>query len=401
MLSQSTPHILILPSFYPTAHEPFYGIFFQEQAQMLQQAGLTMGVIYPHIKALKDFSLALLGQHYFQITYQQEMAIPTLRLQGWNLSPGYLKGAIYLWRKTALKLFKKYCNLYGKPDLIHVQSTLWAGAGALEIFERYAVPYLITEHRDNFLHPSLFGHSCNPVWLKELIANIFQQAVKLTAVSAALKTGMHSYLADQSKEIAILPNFIDTAFFTPLVQQKKSANFTFIAIANLVPSKNIALLIEAFYLLYQTDATIQLKIVGKGPLDQSLKKLVQERSLTHCIYFTGQLNRLQIKEALALSHVFVLPSLYETFGVAFVEALSMGLPLIGTRCGGPEEIISNSTGLFAENEVLSLKETMQLMKANYATYSADLLHREAVERFGKQTLISKWLTIYQETACSQ
>jgi glycosyltransferase involved in cell wall biosynthesis len=103
-----------------------------------------------------------------------------------------------------------------------------------------------------------------------------------------------------------------------------------------------------------------------------------------------------VREAYAQAHAFVLPSLYETFGVVFIEALAMGLPLIGTACGGPEEIITPENGLLIpKNDANKLQEAMARIMTDYPLYSSRTLRQDAIRRFGKETITNQLIESYR------
>ena len=207
----SLPHILLLPSFYPVAEESLYGIFFQEQAHLLKNAGIQIGVIYPEIRELKAFTPRLFLKNHFQFSHVIEKELPIMRKHGWNLSPGFLRGTMKLWVRSSITLYKKYVAEYGKPDIIYAQSALWAGVAAQAISEKFNLPYVVVEHRDNFLHEHLFDNGIHQKWLTKVLNVAFAKAKQVVAVSTALKKGMARYI--QNSEILVIPNFMDTTSF--------------------------------------------------------------------------------------------------------------------------------------------------------------------------------------------
>src|SRR6188768_3953088 len=132
-------HVLFIPSFYPHAESPIYGSFFQEQAAMLQQAGVKVGVIYPEIRPLKGMSPSLLLKNHFQTVSNVENGIPTVRMHGWNLFPKCLRGTQWQWKKAVYRLYEQYVKDFGTPQLIHAQSALWGGVAANYLSERFSI----------------------------------------------------------------------------------------------------------------------------------------------------------------------------------------------------------------------------------------------------------------------
>ena len=115
-------------------------------------------------------------------------------------------------------------------------------------------------------------------------------------------------------------------------------------------------------------------------------QLAGRLEIANHVEFLGELSRAAVKEAYGKAHAFVLPSLYETFGVVLIEALSMGLPLISTACGGPQDIVTQENGLLVPpNDPELLHKAMKQLMKNYHLYSPHALRQDAIMRFGKGT----------------
>jgi len=84
----------------------------------------------------------------------------------------------------------------------------------------------------------------------------------------------------------------------------------------------------------------KLVIVGAGKERRRLCDLAGEG-----VEFTGALSRSETRRQMWSANALVLPSEFETFGVVLIEALATGIPVIATRCGGPEEIVTPAEGV--------------------------------------------------------
>ena len=95
----------------------------------------------------------------------------------------------------------------------------------------------------------------------------------------------------------------------------------------------------------------------------------------------------------------VLPSLYETFGVTLIEAMASGLPVIATRCGGPEELVNKDTGILVEpDNCNALISAINYMIDNLQDYSPELISRYARERFSYKSVGRQFDKVYH-TVC--
>jgi glycosyltransferase involved in cell wall biosynthesis len=114
------------------------------------------------------------------------------------------------------------------------------------------------------------------------------------------------------------------------------------------PKKGLSVLLQAMAALKEGgNDCFQLLIVGEGPSRQSLELLSRQLGLSSCTVFAG--TRRDIPRVLPLLDLFVLPSLYEGFGIAILEAMAAGKPVVATRVGGiPEFVVHGQTGLLVE-----------------------------------------------------
>jgi len=88
----------------------------------------------------------------------------------------------------------------------------------------------------------------------------------------------------------------------------------------------------------------QVLIVGEGPAEKTLRALSEQLGIGSRVVFAGM--RRDIPQLLALMDIFVLPSLYEGFGIAILEAMATGKPVVASTVGGiPEFVVSGESGL--------------------------------------------------------
>jgi len=115
------------------------------------------------------------------------------------------------------------------------------------------------------------------------------------------------------------------------------------------PKKGLHVLLRAMATLNRggNDPRCQLLIVGEGPAREPLEALSCQLGLSDCTVFAGA--RRDIPRILPLLDLFVLPSLYEGFGIAILEAMAAGKPVVATAVGGiPEFVVPGETGLLVE-----------------------------------------------------
>ncbi len=127
---------------------------------------------------------------------------------------------------------------------------------------------------------------------------------------------------------------------------------TIIAVGRLIDKKGFADLIQACRLLVERGKSFRCQIFGEGPLEERLRRQIEELKLQNCVELPGPKPQHEIKKYLAAGTVFVLPSVIDPEGgrdnlpTVIMEAMATGLPVVSTGIGGiPEMVIDNETGL--------------------------------------------------------
>lgn len=386
----NTPmHILIIPSWYPLFKGDVGGSFFREQAIALKKAGYAVGVIYPQIRSLKNIKSIL--QKPYGLMIENDEGVNTCRWYTANYFPknkNYNKGH---WVKVALKLFNAYLERFGKPDIIHVHSMLYAGFAAQVIQKKYGIPYVITEHSSAFAR-NLIGND-----VLDSLKPVVENAQECIAVSRKFSEYLETKFSHRVWHY--IPNIVNDDFFTPVYvrSNENTSKIRIISICNLNKNKNTALLIRAFSQLLEQLSDLELVIGGDGPERAALENLVKKLKIDHAVRFLGNLTRNQVKDEIQKSSLFVVSSHYETFGVVAIEALALGKPVVSTRCGGPESIINTDVGVLVENNsVPDLVGGIFYVCTRLEQYDADLVKKYCLENFSEKAVLSRLTKIYHE-----
>lgn len=381
-------HILIIPSGYPTEDAPLRSTFFKEQAVALKEDGNKVGVIYSETRRITGVNLNTLKKNHFQIKEHVEEDVNTIRLHGWNILMMRNSLGINLWIKQSLILFNKYIKTYGKPDIIHVHCGLYGGIVAKLIKEKHNIPYVITEHSSIVMNHLLDDYH------KKLLKEAYNNSDKLISVGGKLKEAMEVYT---NKKIVVIPNIVDTSVFK-YEANKRDLIFKFVSVSMLKPDKNIELLLKAFENTFKNREEIGLMVIGDGPERSKLEELAEELGIKKQVEFLGAVDRRNLPQYLQKASAFALPSNYETFGVAYIEALACGLPIITTKCGGPEDFYEEKLGyIIPKGDMQALSSAMSDMVINYDRFKKDEISKYIKKKFSKKVIIERIREVYLET----
>jgi glycosyltransferase involved in cell wall biosynthesis len=165
----------------------------------------------------------------------------------------------------------------------------------------------------------------------------------------------------------------------------------------LLKKKGFIYLLEAAQLLNQRGRiSFEVMIGGDGPERNRLKRYVEVLGLSDQCYFLGPMRRSQVRDQMQRCDVFVLPSLQETFGVVLVEAMACGKPVIATRCGGPEFVLTEDTGFLVEvGDTKALAAVMERFITRAVRFNPASIRQSICERFGENTFLEIISDIYK------
>lgn len=176
--------------------------------------------------------------------------------------------------------------------------------------------------------------------------------------------------------ICLMPMMVDNEAFRGAPRAAAPGSpFTFLYVGRLVPVKNVGLLLEAFADAFGDRSDVALRIVGSGELHE---KFVKEFGQRLNVVFAGPKQGEALRSEYASASAFVLPSMFEPWGLVVNEAMSAGLPVIvSDRVGAREDLVDNrNTGLvFTSGDKDALAACMRRLVNDPGLY--ELLSRNA------------------------
>lgn len=124
-------------------------------------------------------------------------------------------------------------------------------------------------------------------------------------------------------------------------KNKISSTIIVLTVARLVVEKGLEYSIMAIkeVLKRKPDLLLKYYIVGEGPLEEGLKKLVNNLKLESIVKYLGSMDQVQVVKEMTMAHIFLLPSIAEALPVVLMEAQAIGLPIIATDVGSVDEVV--------------------------------------------------------------
>lgn len=376
--------VLFIPSWYSTEKNPTNGSFFKEQALALKSAGVNV------ILAYVEISLENISEEDSKVKIYYDNSILVYRIKEKKIRKTGNIGTMLAFKKGIKKIYKKLEeDKRGNFDIIHLHSTPWAGLGAVSISKVSNTPLVITEHSSYFSRYKV--SKIEELFFKYIMKNAFYNI----CVSETLKKYVQKYT---SNNIDIIPNMVNVDEFSIANNEDKTREkkFSFACVCYLNKNKSVDNLIKAFSLEYK-GKDVELVIGGDGPEKSYLENLSKELEIETQVIFKGALSRKDVIKEMQNCNVFVLPSIFETFGVVLIEALACGKPVITTRNGGADGIVNELNGKVVDvGNIELMANAMKVIKDNYEIYNNNLIREDCIKRFSSENVANEIIGVYNK-----
>ena len=393
--------VLIISRGVPTAKAPLNGIFEWDQALALKNANVDVAFLALDFRKITEKRFWGIRRYVREGISVFELSLPT----------GVYRRALGLLQFWCKQMYNRVEKHWGKPDVLH-SHFYFMGAIAAQLPALSGVPLVHTEHSSK-LNKSLDAISSLD---KKLAQKAFAAASVITAVSTAYADRLHHNFGIDAQ---VVPNVLalQHCSVTKEDQLTESPNhrltnqitesphhqadngitpFTWVSVGRLIQPKGFDTLLEAFAQTFKADANQQLQIVGDGPYRGALQTKIEQLHLTDKVKLLGAMPRNKVQECLANAHAFVLLSQSETFGVSYIEAMALGLPVVATCCGGPSDFVNATNGcLVPVGDAAKAADAMCKIKAQYATYQPQQIANEVLQKYAPASVAKQLITQYQ------
>jgi glycosyltransferase involved in cell wall biosynthesis len=278
-----------------------------------------------------------------------------------------------------------------EAEVVHGHVGVYGGWLALR-FARPDARVVVTEHA------SFLGRILRQPRSRALYAQVIERADAFLCVSEVLREQLAAEFPDHVGKLRVVPNAVDIAAMPVRPEPVKDLH-RWIYVGNIAAAKGVPELVEAFAIAAKDEPALRLTLLGSGPLIEPLRARVRELGLEARVVFHDAVPPRRVFELLHAHDLLVHPSKGETFGMTTVEAVAAGMPVLVTRCGGPQETLSGLDGV--AGRLIDVSEDPEVIVDGYRRLAdqADRLdpHRaraELLARYGSAAVARRLAGIY-------
>lgn len=223
-------------------------------------------------------------------------------------------------------------------------------------------------------------------------------STQITAVSQALAEETEARFGLPGA-VEVIPNFVDTKIFSSerynaslRAAYAAPGEYLLVHASNFRPVKQVPQIVRLFARLREVGVPARLLFIGDGPEKVLCEQQVRELQLGPYVHFVGGIT--EVAPLLAIGDVFVLASAYESFGLAALEAMACGVPVVAPAVGGLPEVVSSAAGrLFPPGDPEAALYAVLAVLEKLPAYRQAA--RQNALRFQKETIIPQYEALYK------
>jgi L-malate glycosyltransferase len=346
--------------------------------------------------------LARKGHEIHFITYSQPVRLALLNPNVHYHEVNVPEYPLFHFQPYELALSSKLVDMVKlhKIELLHVHYAIphaYAGYMAKQMLKDQGIniPMVTTLHGTDI---TLVGS--HPFYKTAVTFSINKSDV-VTSVSQSLKDDTLK-LFDIKKEIVVIPNFIELnkninqnhiECYRSVIAKPQERIVTHIS--NFRAVKRIPDIIKIFNLI-QKEIPAKLMMVGEGPEKEKAERLCEELGISDKVIFFGNSN--EIDKILSYSDLFLLPSETESFGLAALEAMASGVPVISSNSGGlPEVNFEGVSGYLSNvgNVEEMAKNALRILRTDETLHEFKENALKSAKKFDIKNILPLYENLYQ------
>ncbi len=276
-------------------------------------------------------------------------------------------------------------------DVVHGHVGIYGGWLALR-FARPGARIVVTEHA------SFLGRILGQPRSRALYAEVVDRADVLVCVSEKLRGQLVDAFPRHGAKIQVVPNAVAIEQVPQRPAPVAGLN-RWIYVGKVAAAKGVPELVEAFGIAAKDEPALRLTILGSGPLVEPLRERAAQLGLADRIAFPGAVPPQRVFEFLHAHDLLVHPSKSETFGMTVVEAVGSGMPVLVTRCGGPQETLADLDGV--AGLLIDVSDDPEVIVEGYRRLTRQMTRLDAargraalIERYGTRAVAARLTAVY-------
>jgi len=405
--------VLVVASWYPAIDDSSMGRFVADQVEAL----LATGRVQPWLASFESIGVSggPLGRRR-QVSAIERNVRPVIRDDGGLFNPrgtdssagipvarvpiagggwgagGTAHGSLH--RDHALR---SIAGRRARPawSLIHAHTGYPDGAGSVGLARQLGLPLVITEHA------TFVARILADPWQRRAYLAGVRAASRFVAVSRSLGDELVAAIPEIEAKLVVIPNTVDvTAFLDAPRAERWPEELLYVGYRT--PVKAIDVLLAAFREIHDARPGATLRLIGRSPddaMEAGWLRLAAELEIADSVSFEPPAQRVEVASAMARASLLVHPSRRETFGVAPVEALAAGLPVVAADTGPLREILGDDPALGAlvpAGDAHAFATAVLQALDRRTTFDPARLRASVVDRFGAAAVANRLADLYEE-----
>lgn len=373
--------ILLVTRGYPQKHNKNLGLFERDQAIALKKAGYDVAYAVVDIRSFRK------KRQFGFNSFVDENGIKVYEMN-WPIGPVPRKFIEFFRQEALIKLYSYILKEFGRPDIVHAHFLNY-GVISIKLCKKENLPLVITEHSSYLMQEK---HT-------KAVINRAKKTYNACSAIIAVSQPLANVIKNLSGcDAVVISNIASVPYPIKENKQKdtsKNNKFVFASAANLLKHKGFDTLISGFSKLANINKNVELWIYGDGPEKNNLIKLAKKLNVDKQVHFYGKYERSEIANQFSKADCFVLTSRVETFGVVYIEAMACGLPVIATRCCGPESFVNNKNGyLIPIDDDDALFEAMKDVIKNRNKFDSNQIKKFTNDNFSEEAISKRITEVY-------
>lgn len=312
-------------------------------------------------------------------------------------APSFRKADRLFYFRKQNKIYKKIKPVIEaiKPDLLHSHFVFSSGYLCLKAKKEYGIPYIVAVRNTDV---NIFFKYC--FWLRLLGLTILRDASAVVFISEAYKQKVvNEYIPPKYKQeiqskTYVIPNGIESVWLgkDPRTKNLNGKGIRIVYVGSIDKNKNLLATLDACKILIKKGYKTSYTVIGRIEKKDIYRKIIQQPFVT---YFPPK-SPDELIDIFKTQDIFIMPSIHETFGLVYAEAMSQGLPVIYTFGQGFDGQFEEGTAGYHVNPNNSedIAEKVLFIINNYNTISTRC--SKLSQRFNWKSIAEEYNHLYRD-----